>query len=1020
MVSATDALGACVSAGASVVQASAGVVPAADAEVTIPKELVDSSVFQANWGASYKDNEAVKGLIDSEFATLYFPSNDDGDKYQQVIAEYRSRYEQALSTGAHLSNDEIIHTMLDVALQAPELRPVVPLVWKRMSNPHVITNIFIDSPTAIAESIRRYSVGERLLQLAPHILDQLYDCAQKNPAVATAFDQQNSAKLKSSIRDSAKQVIQQNPDLPLQQEIRDRIGEDGSISISINELTELSQSEFDSINASIDDMEATLVQIDANQDVLVDYVNNQELRQQQQAIAAAKAAEHQLKLEAAQSSITIIHTLAGFVDPKLANDIATIGGSALQIAESMNGWLDAVAGLSTLDKVTSLSTVVMTGNVLGAVMNVVSLFGDKESSADQMILEEIGKLREQVNQLRTEMHERFDRIDSELNTIYSTMQDRFDLVDVQLGKLNGKIDDVQKSLVALDLKLSRIERNNFEFLDALGRRPLLDAISGGLDYQQRTGLPMLDQPEFVNFENVLQSWGAIHAFDALAAGPTERDYSDGQVLAELNAFPIDSNLNYFNGWLTAHGLPALTNTRLASPRDWLFATRAYAQLGAEWPQHMQRIDPQRQAALDAVGADLEAALHNISTRHTAGGVEGNHRLFGTVITNYQNKLAALDSSIQAVEMALINEVRANRLQRNDPFDLYGGTDQALAYQAPELSMMTCGGLAAPLPAPDNLIAFTPNINRYNLAEYLRLGAIKVCLAGALLNSKPACKPGQDACDFVGNLRVSVSVLFENVAIARHSWTSGSVLVKGEETPTDYAVQHWAGLKTGFEANSSRVEPAPAEATQRAELLNTVTGQLGQQLGAYQHELYGRVLNELTNGSLHPLAVEAAGSKALLNSFATLGLAHAVDNDDFLHAMLYGNQQLMDDSQIAATYALSATQPITGANLMVNPRLVIGQAADQRRLAFTGLIDRYLDAITARTHVEASDSIANTRRALDFSLRVAQIEVQSTPSSTPMPTPSTTPAPTESITPTPSSTPITSTDMKQLYLPLIVR
>ena len=61
----------------------------------------------------------------------------------------------------------------------------------------------------------------------------------------------------------------------------------------------------------------------------------------------------------------------------------------------------------------------MTGNVLGAVMNIeISLFGDSEPSPEQMILEEIGKLRQEVNQLRIEMHDRFDRIDEELNEIY--------------------------------------------------------------------------------------------------------------------------------------------------------------------------------------------------------------------------------------------------------------------------------------------------------------------------------------------------------------------------------------------------------------------------------------------------------------------------------------------------------------------------------------------------------------------------------------------------------------------------
>jgi hypothetical protein len=296
-----------------------------------------------------------------------------------------------------------------------------------------------------------------------------------------------------------------------------------------------------------------------------------------------------------------------------------------------------------------------------------------------------------------------------------------------------------------------------------------------------------------------------------------------------------------------------------------------------------------------------------------------------------------------------------------------------------------------------------------------MGTIKVCLFGKLQNQRPVCSPGQDACDWEGILQLAVSVYFDNVLIASQFWSAGPLLLKAEVSPTEYAIEHWASMKANFEANSSPLALTPDLIAQRADLLNTITGKLEKQLGDYQHELYGRVLNELTNGSLHRLAVEVAGGKALLASFVTLGLARAVDNDDLLHAMLYGDQQLVDDNQVIATYALSAAQPISGANLLVNPRLVIGQIADQRRAVFSGLVDQYLNAITAKSYVEASDYVANTRRDLDLSVRIAQVEEQ--PTATPTPAPTTPPSPTPISTPSP--TPPSSTDT-QVYLPMVVR
>ena len=1002
------------------------IVHAADEQVNIPKNQVDSAVYIANWRNKFKDAEAVENLIFTEFIMALSPSQDS-NRLQEIMDGFHNKYEKAIPPSGlsdAASYDAIIHTMMDTALKIPELAPLTPRVWNSISDPKNINTGTVGAPTEVAASMLRYNLTNRLVQSADKILQAARLCSERSAAAAKAIDKQNSAKLKSSIRDSAKQIIAQNPDLPMLQEIRDRLGADGSISISLNELKDLSKTQFAEIDLTLEDIQQTLSEIDAKQDVLVDYINNQQEKEKMQALAAAAAAKHKLELEAAQSGLFIVSSLAGFIDQKAGKDIAVVGSSAIEIAESMNRWLDAVAGLSTLDKITSLSTVVMTGNVLEAVMNVVSLFGDAAPTPDQVILEEIGKLRQDVSQLRTEMHDRFDRVDKELNTIYSTMQDRFNQIDIQLGKLNVKIDELQKSLLDLDNKLSRIERDNFEFLDALGRRPLLEAINGGLRYQTRTGQQMPFQPDFVNYENIFQTWGTIHAFDALATGPSQRDYSAGALLTELNAFPLDSNINYLNGWLSANGYPALSNKRLASPRDWLFATRAYNQLGQEWPQSMKQIDPQRQAALDAVGADLEAAMHNISTRTTLTTTQGNSLLFSNVITYYQNKLDRLDASIQAgVESAFLQEVRANRLQRKEPFDLYGGFDQALTYQPPELSIMTCGG-TAPLPAPANLKALVPNFNRYNLAEYLKLGAITTCVSGELVDRVLICPPKQpDLCEQEGDLQVFVRVYFANTPVTVLSIDAGGLSLPEGDNATHYVKGHWFPYKTMFETGDKTVPPAPDEVAERAALLAKTTAALQNQLAAYQQELDGRVVNELAKGSLHPFAVEVAGSKALLDSFVTLGLPRAVNTDDFVHAMLYGDQQLMEDNQIEQAYAVSATLPLTATNILVNPRLVIAQKVAQRKQAFAGLINHYLAAITAQTHTEAVDYIADARRELDLTVRIAKVEVeQSAPTPTPPPvtTPVATPSTTPVATPAPSTTPPSSAASEQFYLPLIER
>lgn len=958
-----------------------GAVPADDQQVTIPKDSVDLAAQAANWRYRYTDAEKLYQVF-LESVVLNSGTSMDVAKFFDTFHEnfIKAIPPESLNDQNLFPYDDILHTMFDVALKMPEIAPIVPSVWKVMNEVNtdsINAGWFGDSASKISASSRRYSLAVGIVENAADVFARARDCAKKNPEFAGAFDEFFGDSLNASILDDAKKILENNPDLPFPTEIKGKINADGTLTISLDELKAISADEFEKIHTSIDDIQETLVEIDKQQDVIVDYIKDQELKAKHQELAKKKAAENQLKLDAAKASVTILSTLIGQIDPKLGKQVSTIGTSTIQVGEALNGWLKAISGLKGLNKVFNLSTVVMTGNVLTAVMNVVSLFGESKPTPEQMILEEIGKLRQQVNQLRQEMHTRFDRIDRSLNAIYTTMQQRFDLIDVQLGRINGDVIEVQQSLVALDLSLSRIERNNFEFLNALGRRPLLDAVNGGLGYEERTGVLMPYQPDFIGFENTLHGWGTIHAFDAVNAGPTQRDYSDGQILAELGAYPLDSNINYLNGWLLVHGLPPLAEERLASPRDWLFASRAYSQLGLEWPEHMRRVDPQRQAALDEIGVDLEQAMLNISTVQTPTGSIGNTLLFSTVITLYQEKLNLMDSSIQAVENGFLKEVRETRLQRVEPFNLYGGIDQSLTYVTPELTTATCGDAATngSFPTTSNLRSLFPNFERYNLADYLNLGKIAVCVKNELVGQHEECNggpgPQPQFCIRYGFNKASITAYFNGVSVVSQSITEQNRelanLWDPDMTPNWTQGRHY---KAQFEAMST-VDAGLEEP--RAELLKTTTERLETTLSLYQHELYQRILNEVTAGSLHPLAIELAGSKALLESFVILGFPRAVVEDEFLHAMLFGNQQLVDDSEIAETYTLSVTQPLTETNLLVNPRPGLRQIADERLSAFSQLLGEYLDAISRQDYVERADSIASTRVELDLSMRIARIE-----------------------------------------------
>jgi hypothetical protein len=957
-------------------------VSAEEQVVVIPKEEMQVSLLQSLWQRARDENERlpqrqVENLLANEL--LYDATNDPN--IMNAIEKFRTEYRKAMQPFASPSYEASVYIGLTQVAAIPELRYTLLNFGKTFLQPNRKDYPFIDTEARweIATGTADFYQQELRKQEAAQTR-KVVKKAKQDPQFAERYDQVNKQRLGASITelDDVGTFIRDHPDAAIPPKILESMRADGSVAISLKDLNELARTEFGKINASIDDLQTTVDSINAKQDVLLDYVLDERERRAAQELAEAKAQEHRLKLQIAGSAVNIISTLAGYIDPERGKQISVVGSSLIQVADAYASWTKAVAGLGTLDALTSLSTAAMTGNVIGAVLNVVSLFGPSQPTPEQMILEQIGKLRQQVSELRVEMHDRFDRVDAQLNTIYTTMQDRFDKIDLRLGKIDGNVQEIQQTLVRLDQTLSRIERNSFEFLDATNRRPLLNAINGGLGYQERTGRVMPYQPDFLAYENDFHSWGTLFAYDALSAGPTERDYSDAAVLAELNAYPLDVNINYLNGWLQAHGMQPFANKRLPGPRDWLFASRAYAQLGLEWPEHASQIKPERQAALDAVGRDLEQAMQNISTRLTPDGPQGNAPLFTEVISYYTEQLEGFDAGLQATEAAFVRE-QAGALGRSATFDLYGGVDQQLQHTPAEMITMTCDNhpVYVHVPAPINLKNGVPNYTRTVLADYLKAKTLKACVGGQWQDIRRMCSG--TSCFDMALHRAYIFIFVGNTVVAQHYMDAAErEVIHGEAfARTAEGWQQPPFYKSLFETRFANATPPAASDAE-------ITKSIEDELSRLQQAFHGRVKSEMSAGNLRNEALKLAGAKKLLESFVALGMPQALERDDLLRSLLYSNQALVDDQQVFAAYTrpisstLGATAAISPTDLPVNPRVAVMATAKQRHEALGALLTRYTDAINAQTYSEPISLIGDTRLRMNLSMTLAGIAVGEPP------------------------------------------
>lgn len=993
---------AAAAAGVSSVESS--LLPASpDAPVVIPRAVIDRAVFAAHWRNQYTDAEAVESLILSLFLM-----SGAGDTLPQLTEKFRQRIPlEEMNDRVKHPLDEIVYEYLDAALTIPALVPHLPAVWDAIHADIPQDELTIDSSMLVAQSAQMHDLGERLLQNAQEFMASVHECARQNGTFAAQFDALHAQSLNAAIRDSATVLLQKNADFVLPALLVQSIQPDGTALLSLNQVNELGAGGMNELSTTMDEIVATAKEIDQKQTGVVEYNNNPQKKEEAKKLAKEKAEETEQKFKKAEATINATAIILGQLDAKLAKQFKTVTSSYLEIVKSVNGWLEATAGLGSLDKIFSFSTVIMTGNVLGAVMNIVSLFGESKPSPEEQILAEIGKLRQQVNKLRQEMHARFDRIDAQLNTIFTTMQARFDQIDIQLGQINGNIRDVQRSLIDLDLRLSQFERNNFELLNVLGRRPLLDAINSGLDYQRITGSPMPFQPEFISFERTFHTWGTVHAFDPLNTGPSQRDYSDGALLRELTTYPLDTNLNYLNGWLAAHGMTPIAGGMLPSPRDWLLASRAYTQLGAEWPEHMARIDTAELTELIAVGLQLEQAISNI-TAPTAVTPAGDS-IFDVVAALYSNKMTQLNSGLQTIENAYLEELRATFFDAAVPFDLFGGTEQPLfkTQGSPDL-WIPPGYTRIELDDPINFVTLQLSVpasiqnivaaeKHQLLAEFLKLSTPQARMTMQVAEENrqnfpcPIPLKPKD-CSSSARLTVTVELRYGTLVWKTLVYDMGTIVMGRLESAIEYVARTWESKKAEFDLNAVTIPPSPDQQSQIDARFANLKGSLGARLEEYQQGLYARMVEQMDSGALHALMVEIAGIKALLDAFTTLGLPRAVANDEFLHAILFGAERIFDDVLIVDTLAISATQPIAGPELLVNQRPLLMQRSAARVQLYIQLVDGYLAAIAAGEnaqaagpaamaaagHVEAADYLATTRRALELTVRIARIPRPQTP------------------------------------------
>jgi hypothetical protein len=630
-------------------------------------------------------------------------------------------------------------------------------------------------------------------------------------------------------------------------------------------------------------------------------------------------------------------------DEKLAEQIATVGQSAVEIATGVN---DVVTGL------VNVGASIATGNVVGAIVGGVGLItkamgvansinglfgGRTEANAkpEDPVAKQIKALAGQMTDLKKAMNARFDRIEDGLDQVFANVVEGFNQMDARFDNLDQNVADVQAKLVRESYKLDQLERNMRKLARTTEDRRLWENIDQALGYRQRNHV--LFPPEvFDGHASVFYTHAkpAGHAFDSIALGPESGPAQDETVMDRLGpADPaeipfldpedpssmrpagsqLEKNLNYLSSLAaTRFGTPAFGAT-LPNVRDWALAARAYSRMLIEQPERAprppagQNSDP-RLAEIASVGQGAKSQL---------AGLARNATLFTRLLDNHEDRSKDRDGSGRG----LFEELRL----LEGPFVDRQGLSRASLYGAgrvaPPMGAITMEGCER-----EKALSVPSNVTWQNMLEPQFLvshkrgaGTARVCWDAEFVDVRTTSDcMSVNRCESFGKVKVDIRGQWRSASkpdepesyetLRTRSYTDSeetqicAISYDPDRKPPNQfecvegpgvAAFNWdGGLKTGFQTGATVGPDTPG-------LADLVLAVARRELDGAQVELRAELLNafrRLSDSSFPPagLALERlTGAKVIVQSFVNLGLSRALARDERLRGLLYGADAILD-------------------------------------------------------------------------------------------------------------------------------
>jgi hypothetical protein len=299
------------------------------------------------------------------------------------------------------------------------------------------------------------------------------------------------------------------------------------------------------------------------------------------------------------------------------NTMAKLSGSSKVLGGLAQGFFEFSKGKGKRDPVKLAG---FAADTVTSALGLGSLFGTDGPSEQDQIFNQMTAMRGQMEDVRVEVNQRFNRIEGALNTIYTSLVGEIDSAFEELGDNIGELktavenngallDTINRDVLTTHAKLELIEDQLWAMAGVLLQAGFADVFDDALDFRDDNApsndLPMtIEATNFASAEIAIAGFATSDAKGVPLAGPLATPIDETNAAALLGGATTNDGIDSIGRKINdlrdyANGVPgvSLGTSALAAPGPWGQAAAAFSQLGREsqWyfgtrPGSLQNID----------------------------------------------------------------------------------------------------------------------------------------------------------------------------------------------------------------------------------------------------------------------------------------------------------------------------------------------------------------------------------------------------------------------------------------------